>query len=517
MALTTNKPPVMEMKNLSKRFDATQALDDVSLEIFPGEVHAVVGENGAGKSTLIKIMTGIHPPDTGEILLEGKPVRIGNAQEAQALGIAAIYQEPMVFPDLDVAENIFISHQDRGRVMHWKKMYEDAEAILAQLDVKLDVRQQARGLTLASQQAVEIAKAISLKVKVLIMDEPTASLSAHEVARLFKLVKALKGQGVAVLFIGHRMEEVLSIADRVTVLRDGKYVSSRPRNEVTIDQVIRDMVGRTIDDFFSHTTAEKGGLVLSVRNLSREGAFRDVSFDLFKGEVLGFAGLVGARRTDVGLALFGVEPAESGQVTIDGAAGPREERIHTPEQAMELGIAYLSEDRRKLGLSIPMSIATNISLPTLRRYLSRFGLVNRKAEADAAEGFRQRLSIRAASVKVEVGKLSGGNQQKVMLSKWLNVNPKVLILDEPTRGIDVRAKAEVHHLINELAQRGLGIIMISSDLPEVLAMSDRILVMREGRQMGIFSREEASQETIMTAAMGQDRSNGGGPRVLGGG
>lgn len=505
MAIDAVMHPVLEMRHISKRFDATQALDDVSLSLYPGEVHAVVGENGAGKSTLIKIMTGIHPPDYGDILLDDKPVRIGNAQEAQALGIAAIYQEPMVFPDLNVAENIFISHQDRGRMVHWNQMYEDAEAILAQLDVKLDVRQQARGLTLAAQQAVEIAKAISLKVKVLIMDEPTASLSAHEVTRLFKLVRSLKAQGVAVLFIGHRMEEVLSIADRVTVLRDGKYVSSRHRDEITIDQVIRDMVGRTIDDFFAKVSAEQGALVLSVRNLSREGAFRDVNFDLFQGEVLGFAGLVGARRTDVGLALFGVEPAESGQITVDG----KEERIRTPEKAMDVGIAYLSEDRRKLGLSMPMSITTNISLPTLARYLSRFGLVNRKAEADAAEGFRQRLSIRAASVKVEVGKLSGGNQQKVMLSKWLNANPKVLILDEPTRGIDVRAKAEVHHLINELAQRGLGIIMISSDLPEVLAMSDRILVMREGRQMGIFSREEASQETIMTAAMGQDRTNGG--------
>ncbi len=508
MTMEAGKQPVLEMRHTSKRFDATQALDDVSLSLLPGEVHALVGENGAGKSTLIKIMTGIYQPDHGEILLDDKPVRINNAQTAQALGIAAIYQEPMVFPDLNVAENIFISHQDRGRVVHWNKMYEDAEAILAQLDVKMDVRQPARGLTLASQQAVEIAKAISLKVKVLIMDEPTASLSAHEVTRLFRLVQALKNQGVAILFIGHRMEEVLSIADRVTVLRDGKYVSSRHRSEVTIDQVIRDMVGRTVDDFFNKVEAEQGKLVMSVRNLSRVGAFRDISFDLYQGEVLGFAGLVGARRTDVGLALFGVEPADSGQIVIDG----KEHRINTPEHGMDVGIAYLSEDRRQLGLSMPMSIATNISLPTLRRYLNRLGLVNRTREAETAESFRERLSIRAANVHVEVGKLSGGNQQKVMLSKWLNANPKVLILDEPTRGIDVRAKAEVHHLINDLAQRGLGIIMISSDLPEVLAMSDRILVMREGRQMGLFSRAEADQETVMTAAMGQERTNGGEPQ-----
>ncbi|GAB4548032.1 MAG: sugar ABC transporter ATP-binding protein [Anaerolineae bacterium] len=496
------RKPILEMRHISKRFDMTQALDDVSIELYPGEIHALVGENGAGKSTLIKILTGIHRPDQGEILLDGEPIQVHNSQEAQAYGIAAIYQEPMVFPDLNVAENIFISHRDRGPVMRWGKMYRDAQAILAKLDVTLDVRQPARGLTLAAQQAVEIAKAISLEARLLIMDEPTASLSAHEVAQLFKLVRALRNQGVSILFIGHRLEEVFEISDRVTVLRDGKLISSRPRGEVTTEKVIRDMVGRQIDDFFAKRQAERGDLLMSVRGLGKEFAFHDINFDVYHGEVLGFAGLIGSRRTDVALALFGIEPADTGTIILDG----QEQHIHSPEQALQLGIAYVTEDRRQLGLAMPMSIAANISLPMLRRYLTGLGLLKQSEELATAEEFRERLAIRAPSVRVSVDKLSGGNQQKVMLSKWLNAQPKLLILDEPTRGIDVGAKAEVHHMINDLAAQGLGIILISSDLPEVMAMSDRILVMREGRQMGIFERGEATQEDIMTAAMGQNHA-----------
>jgi rhamnose transport system ATP-binding protein len=487
------------MQHISKRFDATQALEDVSLALYPGEVHALIGENGAGKSTLIKIMTGVHRPDTGTILLDGKPIQIANSQEAQTLGIAAIYQEPMVFPDLNVAENIFISHRNRGPIVQWGKMAREAEAILAQLDVKLDVRMPARGLTLAAQQTVEIAKAISLQVRVLIMDEPSASLSAHEVDQLFRIVNSLRSQGVAVLFIGHRMEEVFRIADRVTVLRDGKWISSRPRAEVNREQVIREMVGREVGDFFAKTQVERGPLLMSVSGLGKESAFSGVSFEIHQGEVLGFAGLIGARRTDVGLALFGIEPSDEGSIAFEG----KPVTIRQPDDAVRLGIAYVTEDRRGLGLSMPMSITTNISLPTLRRYLTGLGLVRRSAEDQTAEEYRDKLMIRTPSVGLEVGKLSGGNQQKVMLSKWLNARPKLLILDEPTRGIDVRAKAEVHHIINDLAQQGLAIILISSDLPEVLAMSDRVLVMREGRQMGIFDRATASQEAIMTAAMGQ--------------
>jgi len=489
----------MEIRNISKCFDATQALDNVSLNLYPGEVHAVIGENGAGKSTLIKIMTGIYRPDSGTMLLDGRPVQVRNSQEAQALGIAAIYQEPMVFPDLNVAENIFISHQDRGPVVRWAKMYADAEEILGKLGVRLDARMPARGLTLAAQQAVEIAKAISLKVRVLIMDEPTASLSQHEVIQLFTLVRSLCSQGVAILFIGHRLEEVFKIADRITVLRDGKWISSRPRAEATHDNVIRDMVGREVKDFFAKSDGKRGELLVSVRNLGKEGVFQGMNFDIYRGEVLGFAGLIGSRRTDVGLALFGIEPADTGEIMFEGKA----HRIRSPGEALSLGVAYASEDRRQFGLSLPMSIAANISLPTLFRYLTPLGLIRQRDEIAAADVFRKRLNIRASSVLTEVARLSGGNQQKVMLSKWLNANPRLLILDEPTRGIDVGAKAEVHHMINDLASQGLAVIMISSDLPEVLAMSDRVLVMREGRQMAILDRAEVTEERVMAAAMGQ--------------
>jgi rhamnose transport system ATP-binding protein len=487
------------MQHISKRFDVTQALDDVSLELYPGEIHALLGENGAGKSTLIKIMMGIHRPDRGRLLLAGKPISIHNSVEAQKHGVAAIHQEPMIFPDLNVAENIFISHAQRGLFLHWGRMVQEAEELLGQLDIKLDVRSQARGLTLAQQQAVEIAKAISLKVRVLIMDEPTASLSAHEVDQLFKLARRLRAQGVALLFISHRMEEVFAIADRITVMRDGKVISTGTANEFTPERVIRDMVGRKIEDFFAHRAHKQGDLLMSVRGLGRTGAFNDVNFDIHRGEVLGFAGLVGARRTDVGLALFGVEPATSGEVIF---AGQRVE-IRSPEQAVALKIAYTTEDRRQLGLTLPMSITTNITLPMLRHYLAALGLVRRKDETIIGEEYRKRLSIRAPSVQHIAGKLSGGNQQKVMLAKWLNTRPKLLILDEPTRGIDVGTKAEVHRIIGDLAAEGMAIILISSDLPEVLAMSDRILVMREGKQMAIFDRAAATQERILAAAMGQ--------------
>ncbi len=491
--------PILEMRGISKRFDATQALAEVSLTLYPGEVQALLGENGAGKSTLIKIMTGIHQPDQGQILFDGKPVKIENSAQAQALGIVAIYQEPMVFPDLNVAENIFLGHRNRGPLVNWRRMYSEAAAILDKLGVSLDVNTQARGLTLAAQQTVEIAKALSLNTRVLIMDEPTASLSAHEVQQLFTLVRNLRSQGVAVLFISHRMEEVFDISDRVTIFRDGRVISSRPVSEVNTESAIRDMVGRDLEAFFATEERIPGKVLLKVENLEKHGVFSGMNFEVRKGEVLGFAGLVGSRRTDVGLALFGIEPADSGQILL----GAKSHRIESPEQAMRLGIAYVSEDRRQLGLTLPMSIAANISLPILRKYLNAFGLIRRGTELATAEDFRQRLSIRTSSTRLEVGKLSGGNQQKVMLSKWLNTQPDLLILDEPTRGIDVAAKAEVHSIINELASAGLAIILISSDLPEVLAMSDRILVMREGRQMGIFTRQQANQEVIISAAMGQ--------------
>ena len=491
--------PVLEMEHVSKQFGATLALDDVSLELRRGEIHALLGENGAGKSTLIKIMTGVQRQDSGEIRIDGAPVRVTSAQDAQRLGVAAIYQEPMIFPDLSVAENIFIGHRDRGKIVDRRRMEREAREVLARLDVRLDVGEPARGLTLAEQQTVEIAKAISLDVRVLIMDEPTASLSAHEVQRLFRIVHTLRQQGVAILFISHRIEEVFEIADRVTILRDGRWISTTPRAELTPATAISRMVGREVRELFRRERREPGAVRLSVRGLRREGAFQDVSFDLRAGEVLGFAGLVGARRTDVGLALFGIAPADGGQIELDGTPVT----VSSPRDAMALGIAYSTEDRRQLGLVMPLSIAANVSLPSLPRFLTPAGMVRRAEERATAEAFRQRLSIRAPSVDTPASSLSGGNQQKVVISKWLETNPKVMILDEPTRGIDVGAKVEVHQLIDDLAARGMAIILISSDLPEVLAMSDRILVMREGRQMAIFDHHEATQERVLSAAMGQ--------------
>jgi rhamnose transport system ATP-binding protein len=497
--MENNPQPILEMRGISKRFDATQALDSVSLSLFPGEVHALLGENGAGKSTLIKIMTGIYREDTGQMLLNGQPITIDSSAGAQLHGIAAIYQEPMVFPDLNVAENIFISHARRGSFVNWRRMYREAEEILSKLGVRMDVRSQSRGLTLAAQQTVEIAKALSLDARVLIMDEPTASLSAHEVEQLFKLVRTLREQGVAVLFISHRMEEVWKIADRVTVFRDGKLISSAPIAEVTKEKAIQDMVGRELGEFFVKDNSPQDDVILSVKGLSLEGAFSDINFEIHRGEILGFAGLVGSRRTDVALSLFGIAPADSGEVVLEG----NQVNVRSPQQAIKLGIAYVPEDRREQGLVLPMNIAANISLPMLREYLNQLGIINRQQEAQTAEDYREQLSIRTPTVQLQANKLSGGNQQKVVLSKWLNTRPHLLILDEPTRGIDVGAKAEVHSIINELAKQGLGIMLISSELPEVLAMSDRILVMREGKQMGIFSQEEANPESIMTAAMGQ--------------
>ncbi|MCA9858686.1 MAG: sugar ABC transporter ATP-binding protein [Thermomicrobiales bacterium] len=491
--------PVLEMRGISKRFGATQALSDVSLQLSRGEVHALLGENGAGKSTLIKIMTGIESPDTGEILLDGQEIHLASSQDAQRYGIAAMYQEPMIFPDLSVAENIFIGHRNRGKFVDRRRMESEARDVLSRLGVEIEVDEPARGLTLAEQQTVEIAKAISLDTRVLIMDEPTASLSAHEVRRLFQIIENLRSEGVAVLFISHRMDEVFEISDKVTILRDGQWISTRPRTELTPRMAIRDMVGRQVVEIFHRERKPPGDVRLAVEGLSKTGAFEDISFEIRAGEVLGFAGLVGARRTDVGLALFGIAPADRGTVTLDGQPA----NVSSPRQALERGIAYSTEDRRQLGLIMGQSISNNIVLPSLQRFLDKFGLVKRDEERTVAETYRMLLKIRAASVDVPTGALSGGNQQKVVISKWLETRPKVLILDEPTRGIDVGAKVEVHQLIDELAGQGMAILLISSDLPEVLAMSDRILIMREGHQMAILDHTEATQEKVLSLAMGQ--------------
>jgi len=488
----------LAVHGVSKSFGSTHALRDVSFDLRAGEIHSLVGENGAGKSTLIKVMSGLVTPDTGTITASGEPVELRGPADAQTLGISCIYQEPQVFPDLTVSENIFMGTAGSGRIVRWRELHRRAAEILGQLEVDVDPRAVASGLTVGAQQAVEIAKAMSRDVRVLIMDEPTAALSAFEVQRLFRQVRRLAASGVAILFVSHRLDEVFELSDRITVFRDGAHISTRPAGEVTEAALIRDMVGRELSDFFHRVPHDPGAIALQVADLGRRGAFHGVTFEVHEGEVLGFAGLVGSGRTEVAEALFGVAPADEGTIERGGAIVS----IGSPREAMRHGIAYVSEDRRRLGLSLPQSVTSNITLAGLRRFVNRWRLVDRGAERKTAAIYRDRLDIRASSLAAPVANLSGGNPQKVMLAKWLDVKPSGLILDEPTRGIDVGAKADVHELIGELARAGVAIILISSDLPEVLAMSDRVLVMREGHQLGVFAGSELQQERIMTAAVG---------------
>lgn len=491
--------PVLEMREISKTFGNTHALDAFSITLEPGTIHALVGENGAGKSTLIKAMMGIHQPTAGTIVVDGQEVRFRTTQEAQAAGLAAIYQEPMVFPDLDVAENIFINHHTRPNFVRWRALYEEASAVIDRLGVSVDPQRPASSLTLAEQQTVEIARAISLDARVLIMDEPSASLSDHEVRRLFGIARALRDAGVAVLYISHRLEEVFEIADTVTVMRDGKHVSTRPIAEITEEQVVAEMVGRDMQGKFKRMpSAQTGDVLLRVEGLSRAGAFQDVSFTVRKGEIVCFSGLVGAGRTDVALALFGIAPPDQGSIEIAG----QPVTISSPAAAQRLGIAYVSEDRRKLGIAMAETITANITLPMLDKYCGPLGLVDKRAETADANAFRDRLDIKTSDLDTPVGTLSGGNQQKVMLAKWLNTQPRLLLVDEPTRGIDIGAKAEVHRIVRDLAAQGVAIVIISSDLPEVLSLADRVIVMREGRFVGEFEGESATDENVMRLAVG---------------
>ncbi len=498
--MTTPSQPIVELIDISKQFGAVHALSHAQLELYPGEVHALLGENGAGKSTLVKILGGIHRPDTGEVKIGGAPVDLHNPAQSQHLGIAVIHQEPTLFPDLNVAENIYMGRHPRdqfGRV-NWAQMYRDVERLLASLDVHFSVTTPAKGLSVADQQLVEIAKALSLNARVLVMDEPTAALSAPEVEKLFTITRQLRERGVAILFVSHRLEEVFALCDRITIMRDGAHVITAPTSTFTSDSIIRHMVGREVTSLFPKGEAEIGEVILDVQHLTREGAFRDISFQLRRGEILGFAGLVGAGRTEVARVLFGIDRADAGEIRIDNKLV----HISSPNAAMRHGLAYVPEDRRQQGLVMDFSISSNMTLPILQQF-SRFGIVNRSRERDIATDYSQQLHVRSAGISQLVKALSGGNQQKVVLAKWLITKPSILILDEPTRGVDVGAKAEVHRIISDLATKGLAIILISSELPEVLAMADRVLVMHEGHLTRIFTRAEADQENVMFAATGQ--------------
>lgn len=495
-AIMNERVPLLQMRDISKSFGGVHALNDVHIEVYPGEVHALLGENGAGKSTLIKTITGVYQPNSGEITFQGQPVHFSGPREAQQHGIGAIYQEPSLFPDLDIAENILAGRQPvRAGRIDWRAMYHEAHQLLQQLGVGLDPRTKARNLSVAQQQTVEIARALSLNAQLLIMDEPTSSLTLTEVEELFRIIRQLRAAGTAVIFISHRLEELFAVADRVTILRDGRYVGTRDMSEVKTEDLIQMMVGRQVAELFPKQEAPVGDALLEVTNLTARGKFEDVSFTLRAGEILGLAGLIGAGRTDVARALFGIQPVQAGSIKVKGQAVT----IRSPQQAMNLGLGFVPEDRQHHGLVLPMSIAANVTLPILPR-LAASGWLRERAEKKVAATAVQRLEVKSAGINQKAKELSGGNQQKVVLAKWLETSPRILILDEPTRGIDVGTKAAVHQLMSDLANQGVAILMISSELPEVLGMSDRILVMREGHITGEFTRAQATQEKIMAAA-----------------
>lgn len=496
--MTTNEPtPVLELAGVRKTFGSVVALADGNLTVQPGSIHALVGENGAGKSTLIKVVAGLHPRDEGTFRFRGADVDFTSTAEAKDAGIAVIYQEPTLFPDLSVTENIFMGRQPlgRGRRIDKQAMIAEAEQIFSRLGVNLDPRRPAQGLSIADQQIIEIAKAISLDAHLLIMDEPTAALSGVEVERLFSVARSLRDEGRGIVFISHRFDEVFALSDTITVMRDGAYVGTTDAAETTNDQLVKMMVGREVSELFPKTAAEIGDVVLDVENLTTAGTFHEVSFTVRAGEIVGLAGLVGAGRSEIARAVFGVDPYDSGTVTLAGRRVPKT----NPQAAIRAGMALVPEDRRQQGLVIESSVARNIG-SAIRGRLAHWGLLASRTENHAADPWATMLQVKTSALSMEAATMSGGNQQKVAIAKWLATDPQLLIIDEPTRGIDVGTKAEVHRLLCELAGQGLAILMISSELPEVLGMADRVLVVSEGRITAELDRSEATPEAVMHAA-----------------
>jgi ribose transport system ATP-binding protein len=492
--------PLISVKKLSKSFPGVRALHDVQFELMAGEVHALMGENGAGKSTLMKILAGVYTRDSGEILVGGEPAEFLSPRDAQAAGVGIIHQELQLMNHLTVAQNIFIGREPRGRLglfLDEDKLNIAAREILSRMHVNLDPRAMVGELTVASQQMVEIAKALSFDSRVLIMDEPTSALNDAEIAELFRIIRELKSRGVGIVYISHKMDELKQIADRVTVLRDGEYVATVDAANTTVEAIIGMMVGRTLSDATpAARDAAQGETALEVRHLNAGPLVRDVSFTLRQGEILGFAGLMGAGRTEVARAVFGADPVESGEIFVKGAKAS----IKNPGDAVAHGIGYLSEDRKRFGLATGMDVESNIVMSNLRNFLSLNFFLRRARMRRRASHFINLLAIRTPSASQEVRLLSGGNQQKIVIAKWLERDCDVLFFDEPTRGIDVGAKSEIYKLLRSLAEEGKAIVMISSELPEILRMSDRIVVMCEGRITGELSAKEATQERIMHLA-----------------
>jgi rhamnose transport system ATP-binding protein len=496
--------PLLSVRAIEKSFPGVRALCGVSFDVAKGEVHALLGENGAGKSTLIKVISGVFPPDRGEVIVDGRPVNLERPDDARRAGIATIYQELLLFPELTVAENIFMGHAPRARFgrLDWRRMHETTDELLASLDIHdLQADRIVGSLSVGNRQRVEILRALSQDARILIMEEPTAALTEYDVTRLFDIVRKLKARGVGVTYISHKLDEIFAIADRVTVLRDGAHVATKRVPDTDPAELVQLMVGRKIESLFPKITVPIGEPVLEVKELEHWPLTKKVSLTVRAGEIVGLAGLVGSGRSELAQTIFGVTPAEGGEIRIDG----QKVDIRSPAQARSLGVAYVPEDRSTQGLVRPMTVRENFSLAALGK-VAFAGFIDRAAERRLADDGVKRFAVKTSSLEQVAGKLSGGNQQKIVLGKWLANRPKLLILDEPTRGIDVGAKAEIHRLMGELAAQGLAILMISSELPEVLGMSDRVLIMREGRIVAEFSREEATQEAAGVAMMGSHES-----------
>lgn len=491
---------LLRMEGISKSFSGVQALKNVSLEVLSGEVHVLIGENGAGKSTLMKILTGVYTKDSGNIVLKGKKFLASNTKEAEDKGVCIIHQEFNLIPHLTVAQNIYIGREPKklgGLLIDDKKMIEGTEKLLKLLNLKVNPNTLLKNLTVAQQQMVEIAKALLVKSEILVLDEPTSALTQSEIEDLFKIIKRLRSEGVGIIYISHRMEEFNEIADRVTILRDGTYIGTRVWKETTIDEIIKMMVGRDLKDKYPKRNPKIGNVIFEAKNINRGKYIKDVSFSLRKGEILGFAGLMGAGRTELARAIFGADKIESGEFYLEG----EKLNIKSPGDAIDKGIVYLSEDRKRDGLLLNLDVEANTVLANIKEY-SKLNVVNDDRCRNITNEKVNDLKIKTPSIKQKTKFLSGGNQQKVLIGRWLCRDTKILIFDEPTRGIDVGAKFEVYTLIKDLAERGVAIIMISSELPEILGMSDRILVMHEGKKTGELDIEEATQESIMQLASG---------------
>jgi len=489
---------LLEVRHVSKRFPGVAALEDVSLRVGRATVHALIGENGAGKSTLMKIIAGIVPADAGELLLAGRALQLRSPRQALEHGIAMIHQELNLMPSMSVAENIWIGREPAnafGMISH-RALHRRTQALLERLHLDLDPRAEVRKLPIASRQMVEIARALSYDSQLLIMDEPTSALTEHDATRLFAIIRELKAQGKGVLYVTHRMDELFEIADEVSVLRDGRYITTDRPGNLTREGMIRMMVGRELAPIFPRGRPAPGSVVLAARGLTCEPHFRDVSFELHTGEILGIAGLIGAGRSKLAEALFGVTPARSGQIRIEGT----EVRIDAPHNALARGMAFVTEDRKETGCFLTLNVLDNLEIALLTREFVRLGFVRQAAVTHACAAISRRLRVKTPDLAEPIANLSGGNQQKVLIGRWLLLRPRVLILDEPTRGIDVAAKAEIHQLIAELAAQGAAVLMISSELPEILGMSHRVMVMHEGRVTGILARSDADQEKIMALA-----------------